>query len=195
MNHIPIGELHEIIDGTLDAGRQSGINEHLAVCIQCRSSLAFERSLVQVGKRAYLALPSSEFTKTLMAKILPPTKLSLSNKLLLNLGNILAMAVVVTILYAATTQSSVVGQDSGAFTQSIIQTISHYVTPVLSYVSEKYPLTQAPLELTKNISDGQTIIIFSLMGSALILLVADRFFNRRMMKRETHKSVNVLSCF
>jgi hypothetical protein len=96
MNHIPFEFICRIADGdTLE--ELSEYSTHLTSCKMCQWEVELQRSIIATSSKAKLLNPSQNFTKNVL-EVIQPMKHHWYEKLLQNLGNVIAMVSVLAFL-------------------------------------------------------------------------------------------------
>ena len=101
MNHLTTREILQIVDGTIANGEKTKLIVHLDVCDRCRQEVQFHRSIGQAVREFPLVRPSNEFTACILGKIAPAAKKSWISRVVDNLGNIIAMGLVLSVVWYA----------------------------------------------------------------------------------------------
>ena len=99
MNHLSTTEILQIVDGTIANGARTKLMLHLDSCPKCRAEVEFHRNLVRAAKSAPLERTSRGFTAGVLEIISPSARKSLSSMFVDNLGRILAMGLVLTVVW------------------------------------------------------------------------------------------------
>jgi hypothetical protein len=154
---------------------------HLEGCQRCRQELQFHRSLAQAAKDAPLSKLPNGFTARVVSRIAPEAKKSLLSKIVDNLGNILAMGLVLSVVWFAvmsTPVSKSPAEPSGI--SKVLAVYSEYYAKASDVASKQ--LVRVVGEPGKSqTSKGADVATLTLI-SLLILVMIDRFVFRRVIK-------------
>jgi hypothetical protein len=181
MNHLTTKETLQIVDGTIANGERTKLMLHLEACQRCRQEVQFHRSLGQAAKDVPLAIPSNGFTARIVSRIAPEAKKSLMSRIVDNLGNILAMGLVLSVVWYAV--MSVPTSKGSTEPSGISKAFAVYV----EYYAKARDLTskelvrivgEAKKDQTSKTADVTTLTLISL----LILVGIDRFVVRRVIR-------------
>ena len=181
MNHLTTREMFQIVDGTIANGERTKLISHLETCQRCRTEFEFQRSLSQAARQTPLARPSKGFTSRVVRKIAPEMKKSWVSRFVDNLGNIMAMGLVLSIVwYAVTlaptsanpTQPSALSKAFGVYVE--------YYAKARDAASKEFVhvVGESKKDQATNTSDVATLTLISL----LILVAIDRFVVRRVIR-------------
>jgi hypothetical protein len=181
MNHLTTKEIFQIVDGTIANGERTKLMVHLEACQRCRQEVQFHRSLGQAAKDAPPAKLSDGFTARIVSRIAPEAKKSLISKIVDNLGNILAMGLVLSAIWFAVTSTPV--SKSSTEPSGISKALALY----MEYYAKASDVASKQLvrvvgepdkSQTSKSADVATLTLISL----LILVAIDRFVVRRVIK-------------
>jgi hypothetical protein len=181
MSHLTTNEVFQIVDETLANGVRTKIVAHLEICARCRQEVEFQRRVLRVAKGAPLVRPSADFRERVLKSVTPQSQSGWLSKIVNNLGSILAMGIVLTIVWFAGSNTS---PGSGSTQPSIfsgaVKTYIDYYARARDFVATK----QAQLlgEPAKNPTPRNDNVIYLTIVSILILVAADRFVVRRLLK-------------
>jgi hypothetical protein len=98
MEHLSIDIICRIADGDIQQNEMAVHLTHLNSCRSCQREVELQRSIVKVSRHAQLINPSSDFAKNVLDAVIPSKKKRWFELILHNLGNIIAMASVLTFL-------------------------------------------------------------------------------------------------
>lgn len=98
MKHISFEMICRIADGGAGLEVESQTRAHLEECAQCRWEIEIQRSIVRISRQAQSAPVSANFTNRVVAAVLPHKEKKWYEKLLQNMGNIIALALVLGFL-------------------------------------------------------------------------------------------------
>ncbi|HTY37776.1 MAG TPA: zf-HC2 domain-containing protein, partial [Bacteroidota bacterium] len=101
MNHLSAYEVLQIVDEALANGERSKIVAHLESCHRCRREVELQRMLRGTAGRLPLVKSSEELRDKILSIVAPPPKKKLLQVFLNNLGNVLAMALVLAVVWFA----------------------------------------------------------------------------------------------
>ena len=179
MDHLSFEMICRIADRRAEPIEEVRAQAHLEQCVRCRREVELQQSIVKASRLTASARVSSDFTKKTLAAILPQKGKKWYEKLLQNMGNIIALALVLGFLgYISSITSGdktqiffPTGDDIVAKSLKALSDVSHqFLAYFHSNVAVKYANT------------GQTnTIVFGLLA-IFILAVVDRliqhFFRR-----------------
>ena len=181
MSHLTISEILQITDGTIANGQRTKLVSHLEACSRCRQEVEFQRNLERAARHAPLARPSRDFTSRVISRVDPRAKKSWVAKIVDNLGNILAMGLVLTVVWyvvntpvasSGTRQPSVFGQAAKTYVE--------YYSQVRDFVAkERVRLVGQPAK--ERASKPDNVLMLTVL-SLVILVAVDRFVVRRVLK-------------
>ena len=181
MNHLTTKEIFEIVDGTIANGERTKLMVHLETCQRCRHEVQFHRSLGQAAKDAPLARPSNGFTARIVSRIAPEAKKSLISKIVDNLGNILAMGLVLSVVWFAvmSTPISKSPTEPSGISKALAVYVEYYAK-ARDVASKQFVrvMGKPDKSQTSTTPDVATLTLISL----LILVVIDRFVVRRVIR-------------
>ena len=179
MNHLTTIEVFQFVDGSLAAEDRERIVTHVDLCSHCRQEIEFERVLVRNARSAPLVRPSIGFREKVLAVAAPPVKKNLLQVILNNLGNILAMAMVLTaVWFASTTTNSSGGTKQPTMFSDAVKTYVDYYAKAKNFVAAKQ--TQLVGEPAKNPRPQNENVVYLTILSLVILVVVDRFVMRKL---------------
>ena len=181
MNHLTTNEVLQFVDGAIANGVRTKLMEHLEVCPRCRAEVEFQRNLLRAAKAAPLARPSREFTASVLDAVSHQTKKTWSTTIVNNLGRVLAMAMVLSVVWYVLNAPR---PAQNSTPQSVLSTIVHtyvdYYAQAQNFVSnQKVRIIGEP---TAKEGTGTDHVIILTVISILILVVVDRFVVRRVIK-------------
>ena len=181
MNHLTTKEIFEIVDGTIANGERTKLMVHLETCQRCSHEVQFHRSLGQAAKVAPLARPSNGFTTRIVSRIAPEAKKSLISKIVDNLGNILAMGLVLSVVWFAvmSTPISKSPTEPSGISKALAVYVEYYAK-ARDVASKQFVrvMGKPDKSQTSTTPDVATLTLISL----LILVVIDRFVVRRVIR-------------
>jgi hypothetical protein len=181
MNHLTTKEILQIVDGMIANGERTKLMMHLDACQRCRQEMQFQRSLGRAAKNAPLARPSNGFTARIVTRIAPESRKSLMSKVVDNLGNILAMGLVLSVVWYAI--MSAPPSKSSTEPSGISKALAVYV----EYYAKARDVASKQLvrvvgEPDKNQTSQTTDVATLTLISLLILIAIDRFVVRRVIR-------------
>jgi len=181
MNHLTTREIFQIVDGTIDNGERTKLIVHLEACQHCRQEVQFQRSLGKATQELPLVKPSKGLTARIVGRIAPETKKTWMSRIVDNLGNIMAMGLVLSIVWYAVTMApaSKTPTESSALSKAFGVYVEYYAKArdATSREVEKF-VGEPKKEQTTKTADVATLTLISLM----ILVAIDRFVVRRMIR-------------
>ena len=184
MNHLSTTEILQVVDGTIANGVRTKLMVHLEMCSQCRAEVEFHRNLARAAKAAPLARPSKGFTAAVLGIIAPSKKKSLSSKIIDNLGRILAMALVLSVVwYVLNAPASVSTARQPSLFSNVVTSYVHFYAHAQEFIAKERSLI---VSQSMKEQDSNTTQVVVLTFISLFLLVAiDRFVVRRVIKMRT----------
>lgn len=180
MTHLTTRQILQFADGTLDYAAQAQCTKHLAICERCRREIEFQKVVGKIARHQVPVQPSSGFVQRVMAQIVPQTRKSWKTRLVDNLGNVFAMAMVLAILGYAISNPSLVQLQQQSTTQAIIpQSVSDAYTKFLQTVSQR--ASEATQQVAKSTGKENNNIVALTILSLVILGALDQFVLKRYM--------------
>jgi anti-sigma factor RsiW len=174
MTHLTTKQVLQMIDGTLDYAGQAQCTSHLAVCERCRYEMEFQKAVAKAARHQPVVNTSAGFVRRVMLQIVPERRKSWKTRLVDNLGNVLAMGVVLAILgYAISSPSVFQAQEQSSQQSFIPQAVSE------TYAKFVQSIAQRANDATKQIAtstgnEGTKMIALTIL-SLLILVGIDQF--------------------
>jgi hypothetical protein len=181
MNHLTTREILQIVDGTIANGQKTKLLVHLETCQRCRQEVQFQRTLGQAAKEIPLTKPSKGFTPRILGTIAPGTRKSWVTRIVDNLGNILAMGMVLTVVWYAVNigPASKNPTEPSAISKAFAVYVEYYAKARDVASKEVARIVVEPRkEQTSKTVDAGTLTLISL----LILVAIDRFVVRRVVR-------------
>jgi len=180
MTHLTTKQVMQFVDGTLDYASQAQCTSHLAVCERCRREIEFQKALAKSSRRQPVARTSSDFVRRVMTRILPEPQRSWKTRLIDNLGNVFAMAMVLAILgYAVTNPALFRVQEQQSHPSQITQTFTDTYAKVVQAFSQKASAATKQVVNTTGRDNSEMISLTIL--SLFILVALDQFVLKRYM--------------
>lgn len=182
MKHLMVSQILQIVDGTADYATQAAVTSHLAVCQRCRDEVEFQRSLMREARRIPPPQVSGEFTKRVIAQILPKSQNPVAAWVLNNMGNVFAMMVVLAMLtFVLTSPTPIVGTTDNSpgqvWVQEMQKGIENSYAKVTTFLQKSAP---APDHASRSNGSGEAGNKLVLIALSLIALgLADRFLLSR----------------
>lgn len=181
MNHLTTREIFQIVDGTIANGERTKLMVHLEACHRCQHEVQIHRSVGQAVSDAQLVRPSDGFAARVVARIAPEAKKTWISRVVDNLGNILAMGLVLSVVWYAVNSASAgkVPAEPSGFSKTLALYVEYYgkardaASKQITRVVGEPRKEPAPMT-----SDVVTLTLISL----LILVGIDRFVVRRVIK-------------
>lgn len=184
MIHLTTQQLLQMIDGTLDYAAQAQCTSHLAVCERCRKEIDLQRSIAKIARNQPLASPSKGFAQRVMSGILPGRQLSWKTKVIDNLGNIIAMAMVLAVLgYAISTPSLFQTADQTPEQSIIPQQVTDTYAKLMGALAQN--TDNATKQIVTSTGNDHVKTISLAMLSLLILAGIDQFVLKRYIGLKT----------
>ena len=178
MTHLTTKQVLQFVDGTLDYALQAQCTSHLAVCERCRREVELQKLIAKASRHQPGARTSSGFVRRVMLRVVPQHERSWKTRLVDNLGNVFAMAMVLAILgYAVanpglfqvheqSSQQSIVPQSVTAIYAKIVQSISGWTN-------------EAAKQTVTSTGTGNNNVVLLTFVSLFILVGLDQFVLKR----------------
>jgi hypothetical protein len=179
MEHLSFNIICSIADGDMPQNEIELHLTHLASCPACQQEVELQRSIVRVSRQIRLVKPSTNFTQGILDVIIPSQKKRWYEWLLHNMGNVIAMALVLAFLVYifSITDTGAFKNDNPTKIKPVIefvkiiqmgsQQLGNYLTPKLSIQSSGTSHTHT--------------IVFAFLAIVLLVFIdriADHFFRR-----------------
>ncbi len=181
MTHLTTRQMLQMVDGTLDYASQAQCTSHLAVCERCRKEIEFQKSITKIARHQPLITTSREFVRKVMTNVIPQRRKSWRVKLVDNLGNIIAMGLVLAVLGYAVTNPSLFQSADQSQEQSIVP---QQVTDTYSKIINAF--SQTTSDATKKViasSANESAKMISLTFISLAVLIGlDQFVLKRYLR-------------
>jgi hypothetical protein len=179
MEHLSFDIICRIADGDKPQNLNESCLTHLQSCRPCQQEIELQRSIIKVSHDAKLVNPSKRFTQNVLDVISPSGKKKWYEGLLHNMGNIIAMASVLTFLMYifSITNTSISQNDRPSNAKSVIEFVK--IIQDSGRLLTDF-LTSKLTTQSSEASDTNTIFVAFL---AIVLLVfIDRIANRFIRK-------------
>jgi len=185
MNHPALQEITKLVDGELGESETARLREHLAVCELCRRELRFQQSLTRTARGMPLTRTSNAALSRIVSRILPPNEGRWVAKVVDNLGNVIAMTLVLAAIGYITvrfspqprteeqSQLSVVGQSLGY----VGEQIDRFLSP------SHWPFLQTLRQIPYTSESSHSARIYSLALLSMLMLIAIDWIFQRRIKR------------
>jgi hypothetical protein len=98
MEHLSFEMICRIADGSAGLEEEGRAQRHLEECIRCKWEIEIQRSILKVCRQKQSTRVSANFTDRIMAAIAPHRGKKWYEKILQNMGNIIALALVLGFL-------------------------------------------------------------------------------------------------
>ncbi len=181
MSHLTTNEIFQVVDETLANGVRTKIVAHLETCSRCRQEVEFQRKLLRAAMSSPLVRPSADFRTRVLNAVTPRSKNSLLSKIVNNLGSILAMGIVLTVVWFAGSNTSASGGNrQPSILSEAVKTYVDYYARARDFVAKKQ--VQLVGEAPKNPRQGRDNVIYLTIVSIVILVAADRFVFRKLTR-------------
>jgi hypothetical protein len=184
MSHLSPIEVFQIVDETTANGERTRIVAHLEICARCRQEVELQRRILRVSKSASLVRPSEKLRSNVLDIVAPRPRKNLVTLVVNNLGNVLAMAMVLTVVWFAA-NSPVPAAESGKpsiFADAVKVYLEYYSRARDLVTREEVRLVGEP---AKSVPTGSGNVMLMTVVSVLILVAADRFVVRRFLRIRT----------
>jgi hypothetical protein len=181
MSHLTTGEIFEVVDETLANGARTKIVAHLETCSRCRREVELQRRLLRAAKSAPLARPSADLRARVLTAVTPQSKNTVLSKIVNNLGSILAMGIVLTVVwYAGSNMNAGGGNKQPSILSEAVKTYVDYYALAKDFVVKKQ--VQLVGEGAKNPAPKNESAVYLTIVSIVILVAVDRFVVRKLLK-------------
>jgi hypothetical protein len=181
MDHLTVQQILEYVDGTILNGERTQVVAHLESCPGCRREVELQRALAKHLRAAPLARPSRRLVDRIMESVMPATGNPFVRKIVNNLGNILAMIVVLSIfVYAVSTPSVRRGDAAPSVISETFKTYTAFYDQVSRYLTTESAKLQSKRSAPAS-RDNEKIIALTIV-SLLALVALDKFVIRRVIK-------------
>lgn len=181
MNHLTVQQILEYVDGTILNGERTQVVAHLESCPRCRREVELQRALAKRAREVPLTRPSRRVVDRIMESILPATGNTLLRKVVNNLGNVLAMIVVLSIVvYAVSTPPVWKGDAAPSVISETFKTYTGFYDQVSRYLTTESAKLQSKGS-TPASHEGEKIIALTIV-SLLALAALDKFVIRRVIR-------------
>jgi hypothetical protein len=98
MEHLSFEIICRIADGDIQQDELAAYSTHLSSCQVCQQEIALQKSIIKVSRQTQLINPSNEFIQNVLDVVNPSKKKKWYEWILQNMGNMIAMAAVLTFL-------------------------------------------------------------------------------------------------
>lgn len=178
MTHLTTKQLMQFIDGTLDYASQAQCTSHLAVCERCRKEVELQKLIVRASRHQPLAKTSSALVRRVMTRVVPEHEKSWKSRVVDNLGNVFAMAMVLTILGYAIMNPGLFKVQQESSRQSLVpQSVTALYAKITQAVSEQASVATKQV-VTSTGTESNKIILLTVI-SLFILVAFDQFVLKR----------------
>lgn len=180
MNHLTTKQILEFTDATLDYAAQAQCTSHLAVCARCRREVDLQKLVSKVSRQQPVVTTSSGFVHRVMARIVPQPQKAWKTRVIDNLGNVFAMAMVLAVLgYAVTNPSLFRVQEQSSRQSFIPQSVTDAYAKVVQSFSQR--ANDATKQMVSSTGYENAKIISLTIFSLLILVALDQFVLKRYL--------------
>lgn len=184
MNHLTTIEIFQVVDDTIANGVRTKIFAHLELCLRCRQEVELQRRLLRVAKSAPLTRPSAELRTRVLDIVAPRPRKTWITRIVNNLGNVIAMAMVLTVVwYAATAPAASGGTAKPSVFSEAVKSYLEYYSRARSFVAREQVRVMG--EPTKTQPTKNDNIALMTIVSVLILVGVDRYVMRRFIRART----------
>ena len=179
MEHLSFDIICRIADGDIPQNELELYLNHWKSCQSCQQEIEMQRSIDKISREARLINPSNGFTQSVLDVVIPSQKKRLYEWLLHNMGNVIAMALVLALLgyIFSITDTSAFKNDNPTKIKPVIEfvkIIQDGSQQLGSYLTPKIPIQSTGASHTHT-------IIFALLAIVLLVFIdqiADHFFRR-----------------
>jgi hypothetical protein len=181
MSHLTTTEILQIVDGTIAIGEKTRLIGHMDSCPICRRELQFHRMLGQAAREAPLAKPSRGFTASVVKRVAPAAKRSWMSSVVNNLGNFIAMALVLSVVWFAVNSTALRKQpvEPSGISKVFALYVEYYAKAREAASKQVVKVVGEPKK--EQNSKSPDVAMLTLI-SLLILVGIDRFVVRRVIK-------------
>lgn len=180
MIHLTTKQVMQFIDGTLDYASQAQCTNHLAVCERCRKEVELQKVIAKAARRQPVVHTSSGFLRKIMTRVVPQREKTWKTRLIDNLGNVFAMAMVLAVLgYAITNPALFKVQEQSSQQSFVSQTFTDTYTKIIQSFSER--ANAATKQVVNSTGAGSNMTILLSVLSLFILVALDQFVLKRYM--------------
>ena len=184
MTHLTTKQILQFTDGTLDYALQAQCTKHLAICERCRKEVELQKAISKTARHQPLVRVEPGFVQRVMARIVPQPRKSWRTRIVDNLGNVVAMALVLTMLGYAISNPSLFKVQQQSSTQSIIpQSVSEAYAKFIQIVGQR--ANEATQRIAIPTSHENNNVISLTVLSLVILGALDQFVLKRYMGMRT----------
>jgi hypothetical protein len=171
MEHIPFEIICRIADGELSTKEIELYINHWKSCRYCQRETEIQQSIMKTSHEARLVTPSNNFTQSVIDIVNPSQKKRWFEWLLHNMGNIIAMAMVLFFLgyVLSVAESSDFQSDTSSKDKPVtefVQIIQKGSNQINSYLTSKFPI--------QNISMFHANTICYALLAIILLVLIDR---------------------
>ncbi len=179
MEHLTFDVICRIADGDMSQNEIELSLNHWKSCTSCQQKIEMQRSIIKISRQARLIKPSNNFTQSVLDVIIPSQKKKWSEWLLHNMGNIIAMASVLTFLayIFSITDTGVFQNDESTKVKPVIEfmkIIQHSSQQLSSFLTLKFSIQSGGTSHTNT-------IVFAILAIVILVFVdkiADYLFHR-----------------
>jgi len=184
MTHLTTKQVLQFVDGTLDYAAQAQCTSHLAVCPQCRKEVDLQKAIAKVSRTQPLVRASATLVRQVMARVAPNRQVTWKTKLVDNLGNVIAMTLVLAFMgYAITSPSLFHVQQETPQQSVIVKTVVDAYNSVAKSISERANVATQKVALAPD-SERSKALLLTLV-SFLILISLDQFILKKYVGLKT----------
>ncbi len=178
MTHLTTKQILQMVDGTLDYAAQAQCTSHLAVCERCRHEMEFQKAVAKAARHQPLAHTSPGFVQAVLRRVAPGPRKSWRTRIVDNLGNVFAMAMVLAILgYAVSTPSLFQTQDQSSQRSYMPPVVSETYAKIVQTISSG--TTDASKQVAVSTGNEGTKLIALTILSLVILVGFDQVVLRK----------------
>jgi hypothetical protein len=179
MEHLSFDIICRIADGDMPQSEMELHLSHWKSCQSCQHEVEFQRSMIKKTREEQLVNPSSKFTQSVLDVIIPSQKKRWYEWLLHNMGNVIAMALVLAFLgYIFSITDSSAFHNKPAKVNPILEfnkIIQEGSQQLSSFLTPKFPIQNL------GTSHTYTTIVFALLAIVLLVFIdriAGHFFRQ-----------------
>jgi len=169
MEHLSFDVICRIADGDIQQAEMAVQVTHMNSCRSCQQEVELQRSIVKISKQVQLIRPSTDFTQNVLNAVIPSKKKRWYELILHNMGNMIAMAAVLTFLgyIFSMTESSPFQNNKPATIESILNFFK-----IIQNGSNQFVLYITPKSHIQNIDASHSNTIgFALLAIILLVLI------------------------
>jgi len=169
MGHIPFDIICRIADGEISQQEIELYLNHWKSCPSCQKETDLQRSIMNASRKVRLINPSDSFTQDILNVINPSQKKKWSEWFLHNMGNIIAMALVLAFLgyIFSITETGNIQKDKSSKMKPITEFVK--IIKVGSQQFSSYITSRIPIQSMNTIKTNTTI--YAILAIILLIFI------------------------